>query len=692
MIRGKWFMMPNSKDCRRSLLILVFALVFTSCAVPPLTSPKGLVHHREAFTLGNVSKHYYDGELNDLASGGLGIDAIRNGEAPAVSDLLRPSVSDLRRLAIYRNIRSLSAMSDSAGYGSLYANFDLAAKRVSGYELIAPLFYDDGQIASVFMLQVPDNFDWERPCLISAASSASRGIYGALGVVGLWGLDKGCAVVHSDKGTGTGFYWLSDDKAVDVSGQVNKPNENSHFIVDNVEQFAQAYPNRVATKHAHSQKNVGRHWGGAVLSSIEYAFKLLNSEFGGQKLLTPENTLVIGAGISNGGGAIVVAAEQDGSQLFDGIVLAAPNIPVPAGYEYQYTSGEAKGRSSNNELSVASSHRVISLAEVGFNQALYLPCAALFSGGSTQVESLNSHWQALLEARCNKLQKVGLLTGNSLREQSLASLQLIMGKGYPESANIMAVTFARNLLWNSLMLSYISDAGGYGVGDHLCNYSYAYANSEGEPIATPDEVRALVFGRTSGSLPSLGMQIMNDASANGPRDLMHSVDADGVLDLGFDNIMCMEKHLFSKRVQNGLKAIQASGNLQGLPAIIVHGEADNIIQVKNTSRAYVALNAEVEENSSLVYYEVKNAQHVDRLIDYPPYKTQYVPLQFYFEEALDSMYDHLTEGTVIPASREILTVPATAEEEKLTRKNLPSITSGKTSPIEIKNGVLVFAN
>ncbi len=682
-------MVLNSKGYRLSLFVLFSAVIFTSCAVSPVKSSNGQAQHRTAFMLGGVSKLYYDGEFNDLAYGGLGLDAIRNGEAPVVSDPLRPSISDLRRLAIYHNIRSLSAMSDNAGYGSLYANFDLAASPVSGYEFIAPLLFDDGQVASVFMLQVPDNFDWDHPCLISAASSASRGIYGAIGVVGLWGLDKGCAVVHSDKGTGTGFYWLSDDQTVDVSGQINKPNENSHFIVDNVKQFAQAYPNRVATKHAHSQRNVGRHWGGAVLSSIEYAFELLNSEFGGQKRLTPENTLVIGAGISNGGGAVVVAAEQDKSQFFDGIVLAAPNIPVPAGYEYQYKSGEARSRRAAQETR---SHRVTVLVEVGFNLALYLPCAALFSGEPTHPEGLNAHWQALLETRCNKLKAAGLLSGKSFREQSFESLQVLIRRGYPESANTMATTFARNLLWNSLMLSYTSDLGGYGVGDHLCDYSYAYANSEGEPIVTPDEVKALVFGRTRGSLPALGIQIMNDASADGPRDLMHSVDADGVLDLGFDNVMCMEKHLFSKRVQDGLTAIQASGNLQGLPAIIVHGEADNIIQVRNTSRAYAVLNSEVEDNSSLVYYEVKNAQHIDRLIDYPPYKTQYIPLQFYFEEALDSMYEHLTEGTAIPASREILTVPATEKEEKLTRKNLPSITSGNTNPIEIKSGVLVFAN
>ena len=44
---------------------------------------------------------------------------------------------------------------------------------------------------------------------MTATSSGSRGVYGAIGTAGEWGLKHGCAVAYADKGTGNGVHDLA---------------------------------------------------------------------------------------------------------------------------------------------------------------------------------------------------------------------------------------------------------------------------------------------------------------------------------------------------------------------------------------------------------------------------------------------------------------------------------------------------
>lgn len=55
------------------------------------------------------------------------------------------------------------------------------------------------------MVQVPASFNPAQPCIVTATSSGSRGIYGAIGTAGEWGLKHGCAVAYTDKGSGNGM-------------------------------------------------------------------------------------------------------------------------------------------------------------------------------------------------------------------------------------------------------------------------------------------------------------------------------------------------------------------------------------------------------------------------------------------------------------------------------------------------------
>ena len=73
---------------------------------------------------------------------------------------------------------------------------------MAGTETLAIL--DDGSARQnvTLMAQVPASFDPQNPCIITATSSGSRGVYGAIST-GEWGLKRGCAVAYTDKGTGS---------------------------------------------------------------------------------------------------------------------------------------------------------------------------------------------------------------------------------------------------------------------------------------------------------------------------------------------------------------------------------------------------------------------------------------------------------------------------------------------------------
>ncbi len=629
-----------------------------------------------------ITKHYYDGRDDDLATAGLGLQGLR-GAPPSFSHPLSPSRQELRRSAIYHNIRQILSVDESLGFGRLYGRYMVGAEgelRVPGYELVVPLRYSDHSIAATVLLQIPDSFDWERPCLAVGAASGSRGLYGAAGVIGMWALEKRCAVVVTDKGTGAAFFWPTENLAVNIDGSIEAPNTASHFFTGVESALARAFPHRVATKHAHNGRQEDRYWGDFVLAAVDIAFDLLRREFPDRPALHPRNTLVMGAAISNGGGAVLKAAERDTQRRFDGIVLSEPNIPVPVGYTYQWQeNGQIKRHSTDY------------LVNVAFTQALYLPCAALFHDSSMMPAEAKAHWSATFSRRCGDLRNLNLLRGDSLREQSAESLRKLEEKGYSTNSNPLALMFSRNLTWNGLLMNYTYSLGGFTFDEHLCGLSYAHVDSHGRPKAMPLALKNHVFTQSSGMLPGVGITIINDNDTRGPHSLLTTNWSEGVSDLGLKNMRCMGDYLESEPLQQALHALHVTGDLQGLPAIIVHGEADNIVQVKNTSRPYVVLNAKAEAYSNVHYYEVNNAQHLDRIVAYPLFKQHFVPLQYYFESALDIMFAHLTDGTEIPSSRQVLAEPVASVDADITPQQLPAIISHKVRPIRVDGDVLVFS-
>ena len=201
------------------------------------------------------------------------------------------------------------------------------------------VFSDRGATENAtMMVQVPFGFDPQRPCVVTGASSGSRGVYGAVGTSGEWGLKRGCAVAYTDKGTGTGAHDLDDDTVSLILGEredATLAGDASNFTapIEPADQasFNEQTPFRFAFKHAHSEDNPERLWGRHVLESIRFAFFVLNEvirpeRFPDAEKFRPDNTIVIGSSVSNGGGATMLAAERDGRGPIDGVAVSEPNV------------------------------------------------------------------------------------------------------------------------------------------------------------------------------------------------------------------------------------------------------------------------------------------------------------------------------------------------------------------------------
>ena len=99
----------------------------------------------------------------------------------------------------------------------------------------------------------------------------------------------------------------------------------------------------VAFKHALSGDNPEADWGRHVKQAAEFALSALDRAFPQARPFTFDNTRVIAVGISNGGGAVLRAAELEGGWL-DAVVAGEPNIYLPAPGSrtlYDYTTEAA---------------------------------------------------------------------------------------------------------------------------------------------------------------------------------------------------------------------------------------------------------------------------------------------------------------------------------------------------------------
>ncbi len=640
------------------------------------------VNEKPAF-LGSVMSATYDGAGDDLLTAGLGASGLASATPPAYANADAPTAAELRRAAIYNSYRAIVDTTAAGGYGTLYGpSVDVGGTptagsgKIAGTEYIA--FSDDGSGRQnvTLMVQVPATFDKANPCIITAASSGSRGAYGAIST-GEWGLKRGCAVAYTDKGTGAAPHDLQNDTVPLIDGRRTSAAAagtaaqfNAGLSGAELAAFNTATPNRYAFKHAHSGRNVEKDWGKFTLQAAEFALYVLNEKYGDQDgtgrryaTLTPANTIVIASSVSNGGGAAIAAAEQDTRGLIRGVAVAEPAVEMPANPGITIKRG-------NTTVPVVGKPLIDFTTYANLYQACASLAPSIASGPFAAAYAAGFAAPAFPVApnRCAALKAQGLLSASTTAEQAEESLQKMLAYGWEPDAALLQPSHAAFEIAPAVAATFANALSRASVKDNLCGFSYAATAANGSVTTLPTAAAlAGMFATGNGVPPAGGINLVNNNGKFGPARDFLSFNAAGVPDWNLDGALCLRNLVTGNtpqalKLQAGLDETRRNGNLQGKPAIIVHGRSDNLLPVNHTSRPYFGLNKKVEGgNSKLSYIEVTNAQHFDGFIGLPSvlpgYDSRFVPLHVYLNRALDAMYGHLKNGSALPASQVVRTVP-----------------------------------
>ena len=626
----------------------------------------------------------------DLLTGGIGKTGLGAAAAPAYANPANPTADELRRNALYANYRGILDPTVGGGYGTLYGpnvskNGAITASEglIPGREYVAVLDDGSGRKRTVMAVQVPDSFNQASPCVVLGASSGSRGVYGAIGTAGEWGLKNGCAVALTDAGKGVGLHDLMDDTVNQIDGtRATRTAAGSlNFFAAQISDAARTaynalFPNRFALKQVHSQQNPEKDWGNDTLAAGRYALYALNERYGtaaNPVPFTAGNTIVIAGSASNGGAASVAAAEKDTSGLVDGVVASEPvtEMPTASGYSIRFGGAVVTGYGKT-------------LVDYTTFGNLYQPCAALAPGAALTELSVYNYLQLFgmngrAAARCDSLAAKGLVTGADTAARALDALGKLRAYGWtPDNDTMHNAHYA---LGNGPILSamYPVSYGRFPVEANVCNTSFAAVNATGDPVPALPAVLAQSFAIANGTGNGVPASVVYNDSVGGAKAWQFAVSpSTGVADFGLDNALCQRALVTGidpvsgaqltaastptkaqgDAVKAGIAEVVLNGNLRGKPTIIVSGRSDALIPVNHNARAYTAYNRVVEGTASkLRYIEVVNAQHFDGFLPFSGFDNRFVPLHPYFNQAMDVMYAHLKTGAALPASQVVRTTP-----------------------------------
>ncbi|MES2960277.1 MAG: 3-hydroxybutyrate oligomer hydrolase family protein [Pseudomonadota bacterium] len=675
----------------------------TSHTLEPPTAAKpnanANLNFRPAFVTGTVRVTEYDGVSDDLLTAGLGATGL-GGAAPGFVDPLLPTAAELRRLAIHTNYRALVDPTSNGGYGRLYGPnvtvdgvITSDSGKIAGAEYIAYADDGSGRQNVTMMVQVPSSFDPKAPCIVSATSSGSRGVYGAIATAGEWGLKHRCAVAYTDKGTGLGVHDLQADTVNLIDGRRSSAatagtasNFTAALSAAARSAFNALTPNRFAVKHAHSQQNPEKDWGQQTLQAIEFAFYVLNERYStatgtGLKVaqIRPHNTLVIASSVSNGAGAALAAAEQDESGMIDGVAVSEPSIQLAPSSDLRIERGSLPAYTGGSKP----------LFDYFSYGNLLQACAAL------APDAAASPFLFLLPAagaanRCTALAAAGLVSGASTGERAADALLRLRAYGWEPDANLLHAT---HFLFASpaIAVTYANTYGRFSVADNTCGFSFGATDAAGVPVAAAPAAIAAYFGTGNGVPPSGALNLVYNNSVGGARK--HDVAATlspstSQFDFAFDGANCLRQLWTGSspdaaRVHAGVAEVYRGANLRGKPAIVVHGRNDTLIPVNFSSRPYVLRNHLVEGAASqLRYIEVTNAQHFESFLTFAGYDSRFIPLHVYYNRALDAMWAHLKDGSALPGSQVVRTTPrggAPGAAPAIQLANLPAISAAPSA-------------
>src|SRR5690606_32051569 len=391
--------------------------------------------------------------------------------------------AELRRRAVWSNWRGIADLAPGGGYGTLYGS----TQAVPGREFSALARVEGASQPHRVLVQVPDAFDASRRCVVVAPASGSRGVYGAISIAGAWGLPKGCAVAYTDKGAGSDYFDLDARTGMRADGTSGGADGSDELA------FAPGAPagaSGVAVKHAHSKDNPEADWGRHVKQAAQFALHALDEAVPDAAPFTFDNTRVIAVGISNGGGAVLRAAELDGDWL-DAVVAGEPNVFVEGGRPLYDFATEA---------------------------ALLQPCALLHLAPESMAQPpMRAQVGPLWALRCASLKAAGLVSGDSVAEQAKSAYDTMHANGWTDEAQRSGAASSGFDLWRSVAVTYASAYGRYGVGEHPCGYGFSAQDAGFGPRAATAEERAAWWSDAAGIPPGTGVGIIDAKAA--PPDL-----------------------------------------------------------------------------------------------------------------------------------------------------------------------------
>lgn len=612
---------------------LALAMAMTlSIAAPPASAAKRkpLLSYRvytmtdTDFRAERVTEHR-DGD--DLLTAGLGLTGLRQLAPPAFADPSAPTAAELRRRAIWSNWRGIADLAVGGGYGEVYGS----TATVPGREFSAYATVPDAKHPHRVLVQVPDRFDRKRRCVVIAPSSGSRGVYGAISVGGAWGLPKGCAVAYTDKGAGTDYFDIAARAGARADGTPGAAgrDEDLAFAPDVGENA-----HGVAFKHAHSQDNPEAHWGVHVHQAAQYALRTLDRAFPEDAPFTFENTRTIAVGISNGGGAVLRAAEIDDGRgdgrWLDAVVAGEPSV---------WAEGEGAR----------------ALYDYATDAALLMPCALLHMSDLPQPP-LQAQARAAWTERCATLRALGLVEGDTAEAQARNAYERMRAGGWTDEALRAGALSVGFDLWRAVGVTYASAYGRYRAGEHPCGFSFATTNADASVRAASAQERAAWWSDASGIPPGAGVGIVDDVASADPK----------LMRLRCLRALWQGDSADAERVRAGVAATRAALPRRKLPVTVIHGVDDGLIPMAFTSAPYVA--KVKQAGRDVRFWQIKNAQHFDAFLALPDYGARYLPMLPYVYAALDRTLAHLETGAPLPSDAVVETTPR--KGQPLTREHL----------------------
>lgn len=565
-------MIQHRTPLSKALLLAFFASTLLVACQGKDSSPSPILEERQEEVM--ITAHA------DLVSAGLRLEGLRAAK-PEPMDPSAPSVEELRAIAFHTHFNGLSAIQTAHGLGD-FVQSDLPV--VPGIEIMTWRRVADTDHPARALLQIPDAFNVDQPCLVVAPASGSRGVYGAVPLVSPWALPKGCAVVYSDKGAGTDYFDLASQTGVALNGQRTGMGEAPlGFVPQTVGEPSTA----VATAHAHAKINVEAHWGEITLDAASWALDYLVAEYA---LVDASSVQVIATGLSNGGQAVLKALEADDAGMFDAVVSVMPNITPPnAPHLYEYAA----------------------------MAALYQPCLLGDAEFAATLPFANPLLIGFGSMRCQSLAEAGLIDEPTPE----AAANALAAFGFDQDGLVFSASTVVLDVWRTILVNYASAYLNTGFDEMPCGYRF-------DASAASPEQKAQWWATGSGSPPGDGIALVDTQMTTYPSD-PH-----------FAGLQCLSQLQDDAKLKAAMDQTKAKARWpHDIPVFIVHGQVDGLIPAAFSSRPYVA--QAIANGMAVDYEEIEGAQHFDAFLNALVQDPRWQPILPHGWAALDRAWNAL---------------------------------------------------